>query len=58
MTLISLNYSSHVMRQKEEAEKKIAAAKKKAAERDEARYTTPARDQGTQTPSTFAESLG
>lgn len=58
MTLISLNYSSHVMRQKEEAEKKIVAAKKKAAERDEARYTTPARDQGTQTPSTFAESLG
>lgn len=58
MTLISLNYSSYVMREKEEAEKKMAAAKKKAAERDEARYTTPSRDQGTQTSSSFAESLG
>jgi hypothetical protein len=58
MTLMSLNYSSYIMREKEETEKKIAAAKKKAAERDDARYTTPARDQGTQTASSFAESLG
>lgn len=58
MTLISLNYSSYMMREKEEAEKKIAAAKKKAEERDQARYMTPARDQGTQTVSSFAESLG
>lgn len=56
MTLISLNYSSYIAREKEEAEKKIAAAKKQVAE-NEARYTTPARDQGTQTAS-FAESLG
>ena len=58
MTLISLNYSSYKLREKEEAERKVVAAKKKAAERDEARYTTPARDQGTQTTSSFAESLG
>jgi Protein of unknown function (DUF1640) len=58
MTLMSLNYSSYITREKEEAEKKIAAVKKKTAERDEAKYTTPARDQGTQTASGFAESLG
>lgn len=58
MTLMSLNYSSYTNREKEEAERKIAAAKKNAAEKDEARYTTPARDQGTQTASSFAESLG
>lgn len=58
MTLISLNYSSYITREKEEAEKKVAAAKRKAAERDEARYTTPSRDQGSQTASSFAESMG
>jgi hypothetical protein len=58
MTLMSLNYSSYLTREREEAERKIAAAKKKIAETDQARYTTPATDQGTQTASTFAESLG
>lgn len=58
MTLMSLNYSSYITREREEAEKKIAAAKKVAAEREEARYTTPSRDQGTQTASSFTESLG
>jgi hypothetical protein len=58
MTLMSLKYSSHMTREKEEAEKKHAAAEKKAEERDQARYTTPARDQGTQTLSSPTESLG
>lgn len=58
MTLISLNYSSYIIREREEAERKSAAAKKEAGEREQARYTTPARDQGTQTASSYAESLG
>jgi hypothetical protein len=57
MTLISLNYSSYLTREREEAEKKIAAARAKTAEREE-RYTTPSRDQGTQTATDVAESLG
>lgn len=58
MTLISLNYSSYLMRERDEAEKRLAAAKKMAAQRDETRSTNPVRDQGTQTTSSLAESLG
>ena len=58
MTLLSLNYSSYVVREREEAEKKVAAAKKMAAEREEARQAAPGRDQSTQTSSDYAESLG
>ena len=67
MVLGSLNYAGHVTRQREAEQKRIdakkAAAKKAEKERNasEARYTTPAREQGTQTapPSaSYEESLG
>jgi hypothetical protein len=55
MIISTLNYSSIKMREKEEAEKKRKAAEKaqeereKAMEKEQARYTTPSRAQGTQT---------
>ncbi|OCT50513.1 hypothetical protein CLCR_07192 [Cladophialophora carrionii] len=55
MIISALNYSSIKMREKEEAEKKRKAAEKaqeereRALEREQARYTTPSRAQGTQT---------
>ena len=59
MTLLSLNYSSFVIREREEAEKKAAAAKQTALEREEARMASrETRDQGNQTSSDYAESLG
>lgn len=57
MIISALNYSSIKMREKEEIEKKRKAAAKEQKERDqamqreEARYTTPSRSQGTQTAS-------
>ena len=54
-----LNYSSHVNREREEAEKRHRAARE-AAERaqTEAKYTVSSRDQGMQTEANFQESLG
>ena len=55
MIISTLNYSGIKMRQKEEAEKKRKAAEKEqnereqAMQREQARYTTPSRAQGTQT---------
>lgn len=63
MVLSALNYSSIKTREKEEIEKKRKAAQKAKEERAEARYTTPARAQGTQTSESgvqtnYEESLG
>ena len=55
MIISTLNYSSVMNREKEEVAKKRHAASKaqeerdKAVERDQVRYTTPSRAQGTQT---------
>ncbi|KAJ9603351.1 hypothetical protein H2200_012129 [Cladophialophora chaetospira] len=55
MIITSLNYSSIKLREKEEKEKKRKAAQKEqdereqAMQREQARYTTPSRAQGTQT---------
>jgi hypothetical protein len=55
MIISALNYSSIKMREKEEVEKKRKAAEKaqeerdRALDREQARYTTPNRAQGTQT---------
>jgi septal ring factor EnvC (AmiA/AmiB activator) len=65
MIISALNYSSIKIREKEEAEKKRKAAAKAQEEQraeTQGRYTTPSRDQGTQTnaprPVDYEESLG
>ena len=59
MTLLALNYSSYTIREREEAEKKVAAATQKALEREEARLASrESRDQSSQTSADYAESLG
>ena len=57
MTIVSLNYSSRIRREKEEAEKR-ARAQRKAAEKAQTEGRVSTRDSGAQTEGSYEESLG
>lgn len=57
MILAALNYFSVKEAEKKQMEK-AAAAKKAAGSSNDSRYTTPSREQATQTVQEYEESLG